>query len=111
MLVIGHRGAGGEKPENTIAALRSGIAAGAEMLEFDVRVTRDHVPILGHDFHMLRTNRKIDFIARHTLAELTKRTAGSEHPTVTFESALKETFGKVLLNIEVKEYRSIVPIL
>jgi glycerophosphoryl diester phosphodiesterase len=111
MLIIGHRGAGGEKPENTIAALRTGIESGADMLEFDIRVTRDNVPVLAHDFHMLRTNRKIDYIARHTLDELTKRTSGSDHPTVTLETALKETFGKILLNIEIKEYRSIIPML
>ena len=111
MLVIGHRGAGGEKPENSIAAIRACITSGADMIEFDVRVTRDRIPVLGHDFHMYRTNRKIDFIARHTLTELTKRTAGSEHPTVTLDAALKETFGKILINIEVKEYRAITPVL
>ena len=111
MLVIGHRGAGGEKPENTVAALRTGLESGADMLEFDIRVTRDRIPVLAHDFHMLRTHKKIDYIARHTIDELMKRTGGSDHPMVTFETALKETFGKVLLNIEVKEYRSIIPML
>lgn len=111
MLVIGHRGARGEKPENTIAGLRAGIESGAEMLELDIRVTRDYVPVLSHDFHMLSHHKKLDFIARHKLTELTKRTAGSAYPIVTLDTALKECFGKVLLNIELKEYRAIKPML
>jgi len=111
MLIIGHRGARGEKPENSVAALRAGIESGADILEFDIRVTRDGVPILAHDFLMYRTNRRIDFVGRHSLAELTKRTAGSDHPVMTLEAALKECLGKVLLNIEVKEYRAVTPII
>lgn len=111
MLIIGHRGASGEKPENTIAALRTGMEAGADMLEFDVRITRDKVPVLAHDFHLYKTHHKIDFIARHNFDELIKRTSGSDHPILPLEGALKECFGKVLLNIELKEYRAITPTL
>lgn len=111
MLIIGHRGARGEKPENTIAALRAGLEGGADVLEFDIRITRDKVPVLAHDFHMIRTHRKVNLINYSTLAELQKRTAGSDHPTVTLDAALKETFGRVLLNIEVKNYRAVDPML
>jgi glycerophosphoryl diester phosphodiesterase len=103
MLIIGHRGSAGTKPQNTIASIREAIRVGADMIEIDVRLTSDHVPVLHHDFHMLVTQKKFDFIGRHTLSELQKRTAGSEYPIVTLEQALKECFGKVLLNIEVKE--------
>jgi glycerophosphoryl diester phosphodiesterase len=111
MLIIGHRGARGEKPENTIASLRAGMESGADMLEFDIRVTRDRVPILSHDFHMLLKHKKLDYIGRHTLVELNKRTAGSDFPIVTLDATLKECFGKILLNIEIKEYRAIKPAL
>jgi glycerophosphoryl diester phosphodiesterase len=111
MLIIGHRGARGEKPENTIAALRAGMDSGADMLEFDIRLTKDKVPVLAHDFHMIRIHKKVDYISRQTLSELQKRTAGSEYPTVTLEAALKETFGRILLNIEIKGYRAVDPIL
>lgn len=103
MLIIGHRGSAGTKPQNTIAGIREAIRVGADMIEIDVRLTSDHVPVLHHDFHMLVTQKKFDFIGRHTLSELQKRTAGSEYPIVTLEQALKESFGKILLNIEVKE--------
>jgi glycerophosphoryl diester phosphodiesterase len=103
MLIIGHRGSAGTKPQNTISSIREGISVGADMIEIDVRLTSDHIPVLHHDFHMLRTQKKFDFIGRHTLSELQKRSAGSDFPIVTLEQALKECFGKVLLNIEVKE--------
>lgn len=109
MLVIAHRGARGEKPENSIAALRAGVSSGADLIEFDIRVTRDGIPILGHDFLMYRTHHKIDFIARHTLGELTKKTAGSEHQVVTLETALVECLGKLIILIDMKEYRSVTP--
>ena len=103
MLIIGHRGSAGTKPQNTIASLREAIRVGVDIIEIDVRLTRDRVPVLHHDFHMYHTQRKFDFVGRHTLSELQKRTAGSDHPIVTLEQALKECFGKVLINIEVKE--------
>ena len=49
MEVIGHRGARGLAPENTIAALQKGLEHHVDMLELDLRVTRDDVVILHHD--------------------------------------------------------------
>lgn len=110
MLVIGHRGARGEKPENSIAALRTGIDSGADAIEFDIRVTRDGVPVLSHDYLMYRTHHKIDFIARHSLSELVKKTAGSDHPVMTLEAALNECLDKIMLIIDMKEYRAVTPV-
>lgn len=110
MLVIGHRGARGEKPENSITALRTGIESGADAIEFDIRVTRDGIPILSHDYLMYRTHHKIDFISRHSLSELTKKTAGSDHHVMTLEAALNECLGKTMLIIDMKEYRAVTPV-
>lgn len=111
MLVIGHRGSAGTKPENSIAGLREAIAVGADMIEFDVRITKDKRVVLAHDWHMFRHHRKLDYIRRHTLTELKKRTAGSEYPVVTIEQVLKECYGKILLNIELKERSVVAPLL
>ena len=67
MLVIGHRGAAGLAPENTIEALRAGVKAGADMLEFDIRLTKDNITVLVHDFLTLRTHRQTSIISRSTL--------------------------------------------
>lgn len=111
MLVIGHRGSAGTKPENSIAGLREAIAVGADMIEVDVRITKDKHVILSHDWHMLRHHHKLDFIRRHTLNELRKRTSGSEYQVVTIEQVLRECYGKILLNIELKERAAIGPLL
>lgn len=111
MLVIGHRGSAGTKPENSIAGLRETIRVGADMIEVDVRITKDKHVVLAHDWHMFHSHRKLDFIRRHTLSELKKRTAGSEHPVVTIEQVLKECYGKILLNIELKERGAVAPLL
>ena len=54
-LIIGHRGASAVAPENTIASFREAIAAGADGIEFDVRLTRDGVPVVIHDSTLHRT--------------------------------------------------------
>ena len=45
-LVIGHRGCAGEAPENTLLAFELGLEQGADILESDVHLTRDNVPVL-----------------------------------------------------------------
>jgi len=48
-VVIGHRGAAGTHPENTLISFEAALAQGAQILESDIHVTRDGVPILLHD--------------------------------------------------------------
>jgi len=47
--VGGHRGARGNRPENTIAAFQYAIAAGVDTIEFDVHVTKDNAIVVSHD--------------------------------------------------------------
>ncbi|KYO49271.1 glycerophosphodiester phosphodiesterase family protein [Tistrella mobilis] len=53
--VIGHRGASGHAPENTLPAIRRAAELGAPMVEFDVKLTRSGVPVLLHDDRVDRT--------------------------------------------------------
>jgi glycerophosphoryl diester phosphodiesterase len=69
-LIIGHRGASAVAPENTMAAFREAIAAGADGIEFDVRLTRDGVPVVIHDRSLHRTARLPHHIADVTWSEL-----------------------------------------
>lgn len=48
-LVIGHRGAAGTQPENTLASFAAALDQGAHILESDIHVTRDGTPVLLHD--------------------------------------------------------------
>ena len=48
-LIIAHRGASALAPENTFAAFQKAIEDGAEGIEFDVRLSKDGVPVVFHD--------------------------------------------------------------
>lgn len=101
MLVIGHRGAAGLAPENTLEGLQAGIDAGADILEFDVRTTKDNVLVLVHDFHTLRTHHRASIISRMTFDEL--QSISDNRPKVTrLDDVLDKYFGSILLNIEIK---------
>jgi glycerophosphoryl diester phosphodiesterase len=53
--IIGHRGARTNAPENTLAGLRRAHQEGATWVEFDVKLTKDGIPILIHDETLERT--------------------------------------------------------
>lgn len=100
MLIIGHRGAAGLAPENTLTAMQAGKAVGADMLEFDVRLTRDGVPVVLHDPTLWRTHKMRGSISSLTLAELQAKT--KHQPVPTLAEVLDEFFGSIQLNIECK---------
>lgn len=54
-LLIGHRGAAGVAPENTLPAIKAGSQSGAEFIEIDVQLSRDGVPFVFHDDTPART--------------------------------------------------------
>lgn len=100
MLIIGHRGAAGLAPENTIGSFKAAVEAGVDMLEFDIRLTRDKVPIVIHDSRLIRTHGVAGTISQMSLAEIQLATKESPVPTLT--EVLDMFFGKKLLNIELK---------
>ena len=53
--IIGHRGYSGKYPENTLLAFQEAINAGAQMVELDVRLSQDEVPVVIHDLNLERT--------------------------------------------------------
>ncbi len=76
-LIIGHRGASSVAPENTMAAFREAIAFGADGIEFDVRLTRDGVPVVIHDNNLRRTGGLANRVADLDWSELSKIDVGS----------------------------------
>ena len=77
MLIIGHRGASAVAPENTTAAFREALAVGADGIEFDVRLTRDGVPVVIHDSTLRRTGGLRHRVAELTWTEISKVDVGS----------------------------------
>ena len=76
-LIIGHRGASAVAPENTLGAFREAIAVGADGIEFDVRLTRDGVPVVIHDSSLRRTGGLSQRIGELTWPEVAKVDVGS----------------------------------
>lgn len=75
--VIGHRGAARHAPENTLAGLRVAASMGVACVEFDVRLTKDGVPVLFHDDTLERTTDGRGRLAALTLAQVQRLDAGA----------------------------------
>jgi len=76
-LIIAHRGASADAPENTLAAYSLAIEHGAKMAECDVYLSRDGVPVLIHDRELERTTSGTGEVGQFTVAELKMLDAGS----------------------------------
>ncbi|MEO7268680.1 MAG: glycerophosphodiester phosphodiesterase family protein [Knoellia sp.] len=82
---IAHRGSSGAAPENTIAAIRLGLAHGADVIENDIQRTKDGKLVILHDASLARTTdvqevfpgRLSYDVGTFTLAEVKQLDAGS----------------------------------
>jgi glycerophosphoryl diester phosphodiesterase len=75
-LVIAHRGDRANVAENTLDALVAAVELGADAVEFDVRMTRDGVPVLLHDAALDRTTSGHGLLAHYSLADVRTLDAG-----------------------------------
>jgi glycerophosphoryl diester phosphodiesterase len=76
-LVIAHRGASADAPENTLPAFEAAMQRGADAFELDVRLTADGAPVVIHDDTLDRTTDRSGLVRAHTLAELRSVDAGA----------------------------------
>lgn len=88
MLHIGHRGAKASAPENTILGFKAGKKRGATAIEFDVRFTKDKIPIIIHDKTLDRTTNAKGTVQSFTLAQIKKINAGFRQKIPTLKEAL-----------------------
>lgn len=68
--MIGHRGAAGLAPENSISSLQAAVAAGVDMVEVDLQLTKDGYAVLSHDPTLARTHDDRRRISDLTLEEV-----------------------------------------
>jgi glycerophosphoryl diester phosphodiesterase len=112
-LVIAHRGNRVRSAENTVSSLVEAVELGADALEFDVRMTRDNVPVLMHDPTLDRTTNGHGPLGNYSLAEIRTLDAAARAPVATSVREQVPTLEEVLdriretpLIIEVKELRA-----
>jgi glycerophosphoryl diester phosphodiesterase len=72
MLIYAHRGASANFPEHTLAAYEGAVAEGADGFECDVRITKDHIPVLWHNASMLERAGNIGLIAEMSYREVSR---------------------------------------
>lgn len=102
VLKIGHRGAAGHAPENTLAAIRKGIELGVDFVEIDVRCTADGILVALHDATVNRTTNGKGPIDRLTLRDVKALDAGNGERVPMLEEVLSVVSGQAGLMLELK---------
>ena len=102
VLRIGHRGAAGHAPENTLASIEQAVALGCALTEVDIRRTADGYLVLLHDERVDRTTNGSGLVAEMDLEDLQKLDASEGQKIPTLEEALQAANGRVGLILEVK---------
>ena len=103
MFIMGHKGSAGEKPENTLASIKAALKIGCPIIEVDVRLSSDGIPVLVHDTTLERTHALPIKVKDYTLKALNKRTAGSNNPICTLKEGLHEALPKAIVFIDIKD--------
>jgi glycerophosphoryl diester phosphodiesterase len=101
-VIVAHRGASSTRPENTLASFEEAIALGAQVVELDVRLSRDGVPVVMHDALVDRTTDGAGLVHELRADELTELRVGSDGAVPTFAEALETMNGRAAVAIEIK---------
>ncbi len=102
MIVIGHRGAAGHAPENTLASIAVAVGQGVDSVEIDVRALDGHLIVL-HDDVLERTTNGRGHYKSVSLAALRALDAGGGEQVPLLGEVVELIAGRCGLNVEVKE--------
>ncbi len=108
VMVAAHRASHKMYVENSIPAIKHAIEIGVDVIEVDVKVTKDSVVVLNHDGKIDRTTNGTGDPEKYTWAELQQFRLEMPDGTLTneklatFEEALLIAKGKALIDIDIK---------
>jgi glycerophosphoryl diester phosphodiesterase len=102
MLKIGHRGAKGHAPENTLISFQKALDMGVDGIELDVHLSADDQIMVIHDATVYRTTNSDGVVNLLPLQELKALRIDNEHPIPTLEEVLDLVNQKLFINIELK---------
>jgi len=115
-LVIAHRGASADAPENTIAAFELALEQGADAIDLDVHLSRDDHLVVIHDFTLERTTDGAGPVRALTVRELKRLDAGGWHGHAfrgqriqTLQEVLERFRGRIRFWIELKGGSDLYP--
>jgi glycerophosphoryl diester phosphodiesterase len=100
--VVGHRGAAGLLPENTLPSFERAIELGVDAVECDVRLTSDGRLVVIHDNTVDRTTNGSGEVAEMDLSAIQALDAGGGEPPPTLEQVLDLVAGRCGLYCELK---------
>ena len=109
LLCIGHRGARGHEPENTLRGVRRALALGAHGIEIDVRWVDGELVVI-HDATLDRTTNGRGLVARKTFAQLRALDAGLGERIPTLREVFETVERRAFINIELKGRRTAGPV-
>ncbi|MGQ9610871.1 MAG: glycerophosphodiester phosphodiesterase [bacterium] len=104
--IIGHRGARGIEPENTMRSFRKAIELGVDYIECDVHLTKDEHIVLIHDHTLDRTTNATGNVSDYTYEEIRSLDAGKGEKIPTLQELIDLARGKVKLHIELKDEKA-----
>lgn len=111
-MLIGHRGAAAQAPENTAAAIRAALASGVEMIEMDVQLTRDRRLVVFHDARLDRTTNGTGWLSHWRYRALAGLDCGSwfsprfaNERLLLLSEAVRMIPSPTLINLELKATR------
>lgn len=102
MLRIGHRGAAGYAPENTLSSIKKAVTLKVDFVELDIQATKDRQLVIFHDRRVDRLTIGKGAVADLSLADLRRLTLPGGHVIPTLEEGLKAAEGKVGVMLELK---------
>lgn len=101
--IVGHRGAPGKAPENTLLSFEQAICIGVDWIEFDVRKSRDGVLVVIHDEMVDRTTGGSGRVRDMSFSELERLDAGAGQRIPSLQQVIDLARGRVRMDIEIKE--------
>ncbi|MFB0502357.1 MAG: glycerophosphodiester phosphodiesterase [Candidatus Bathyarchaeia archaeon] len=107
---VGHRGAAGLEPENTLRSIKRSIELGVDQIEVDARVTKDRRLVVIHDETVDRTTDGHGLVKDLAFDELRRLDAGKGETIPTLREVLGLTKGEVILQIELKVKEAAEPV-
>jgi glycerophosphoryl diester phosphodiesterase len=109
-LKIGHRGAMGYEPENTLRSFKKALSLGVDMVELDVYVCKTGEVVVFHDDKLKRTTNGRGYVFEKTFEELRVLDAGKGEEIPTLQEVLDLVNRTVKVNIELKGEKTAEPV-
>jgi glycerophosphoryl diester phosphodiesterase len=102
MKIIGHRGAAGHEPENTLISFKKALELDVDMIELDVYMLKTGELVVMHDNKVDRTTNGAGYVMDYSFSDLRALDAGRGEKVPTLSEVLDLIDKKVPVNIELK---------